>query len=582
MELPKLFVGDTKSLDFFQTIDIYPIFFDKYLNQSITKYIERKIERNKDSKFITAYLENSGSTSVQISKLGPTQIVESNGFLTNFQNVLNRNVKNIPIQNSGQPFEFLTADSILVVRGDNLDIGKLIIDLYVNGFPIQVVAIGVPDEVDDTFWKNAPIYGHQSHTVDMEDDLDLKKLVIRSFRFYSLTYGRILKKVNIHSFYVRKNNDVKSTKQKTFLRDISRSYKPVKVNIEDDPDLDILTKHSFFNSYFPNKGPLPQTAMKMLGEYLSQPVCAETMSQVVSLIKNTVPNLKNKCVHHYDYMSSITAIPLAFECDAVYTYSPSIVYDRIYNPVNPEIEMQNIILHRQYDVLYHNSLATSPNILMLNQNGDQSFINEGDVIFTTYESKEMIESLVATKIPIYIVLLHPTAQFKKYKNIEFITDQMIETQASFENILKQMEKDKNLDQVFIEKVEEILAKKMYRIKVSIYQANAKIKSSEITTSVTESSKSTGVKEVNVVESIETQKGKFVSLNQEPNQSKNDFHFLTEIAKILIEQFRKLSAESVTVLTHAIYNKIKDGVTYNNEIEKAIQVVLPVVLKRFGK
>jgi hypothetical protein len=570
MELPKLFAGDTKSLDFFQTIDIYPIFFDKYLNQSIAKYIERKIERNKETKFITAYLENSGSTSVQISKLGPTQIVESNGFLTNFENVIKRNVKNIPIQNSGQPFEFLTADSILVVRGDNLDIGKLIIDLYVNGFSIQVIAIGVPDEVDDDFWKNAPIYGHQSHTVDMDDDLDLQSMLKSKYRFYQLVYQRILKKVHIHSFYVRKNRDVKTTKQKTFLRDISRTYQPVKINIEDDPDLDILTKHSFFNSYFPNKGPLPQTAMKMLGEYISQPVCAETMVQAVSLIKNTVPNLKNKCIHHYDYMSSITAIPLALECDALYTYSPSIVYDRIYNEVNPEIEMQNVILHREYNVLYHNSLPTSPNILMLNANGDQSHINEGDIIFTTYESKEMIESLLATKIPIYIVFLHPNLQLKKYKNMEFITDQMIDTRSSFENILKQMQKDKNLDQVFIDKVDEILSKKMYRTKISIYQANAKIKSTK------------SVPEPISVDEVTTQGGKFVILHQEPNQTKNDFDFLTEIAKILIQEFRKLSPESVTVLTHAIYNKIKDGVTYNDQIEKAIQFILPVVLKRFEK
>jgi len=435
MDIPNLFAGDTQSLDFFQTIDIYPIFFDKYLNQEISKYITKKLERINESNFVAAYLENSGSTALEISQLGPTKIIESNGFLRDYLNILEKNLKNIPIHNAGQPFDLLNSNSILVVRGDNMDLGKLISDLYHIGLAIQVVVLGVPMDVDNKkFWDNAPIYGHQSQVVDMKDDTSLQNILETSFRYYKLVYARITKKVSIHSFFIRKTKD----KKRNISKELEIKYRPNQVDIEDDPTLEILSRHDFLNSYFPPKGPLPKMALQILGENIVRPFCYDTMNQVVELMKIKIPGLKSKSVHHYDSMSSVTAIPLAYECEALYTYSPLIEYDRIYNVVNKDTELENIILFRQYDVLYRNSLPTSPNILMMNPIDDHSQIKDGDIVFTThYKSKELVKSLVDLDIPIYIVFLHPETHSLKYKDLTLIGELGIDTKRSFEIIRDQ-------------------------------------------------------------------------------------------------------------------------------------------------
>ena len=78
--------------------------------------------------------------------------------------------------------------------------------------------------------------------------------------------------------------------------------------------------------------------------------------------------------------------------------------------------------------------------------------------------------------------------------------------------------------------------------------------------------------------MENQGNTELILTQDVYQSTSEWNIQVDIAEQIIVYFPTLAPDTVNVLSHAIMNKLTQGVQYSDEMETMIRTVLPKVLE----
>jgi hypothetical protein len=66
--------------------------------------------------------------------------------------------------------------------------------------------------------------------------------------------------------------------------------------------------------------------------------------------------------------------------------------------------------------------------------------------------------------------------------------------------------------------------------------------------------------------------------QEPFESIGFYKLRSQMIKIMIEHFPKLSPQSLDVISNSIISKIQTGQIFNYDLETTIKIVFPVIVK----
>jgi hypothetical protein len=70
--------------------------------------------------------------------------------------------------------------------------------------------------------------------------------------------------------------------------------------------------------------------------------------------------------------------------------------------------------------------------------------------------------------------------------------------------------------------------------------------------------------------------------QEPFEMTGFYSLRLKMVKLMIENFPKLSQQSLDVLSNAIISKIQTGQIFSYDLEKAISLIYPVIVKHLNK
>lgn len=589
-------------VNYFNDFNFLKYAFDGYMNQKIADRV-RKVVGQQNIEILLAYLENNGSTAIDLSQLGTVTIVESSEYGSSSMNILQSNLskkknlardteslrrQNIKIHFSPEPFSYIKPESFIIMRADNIFIVKLIEDLYKLGFDNRIMFIGNPqiENYDEDIWKKLPVYGYEYSEIDFSKDNQLSEndLVIRMIKH------RVEQIVPIRTMLIRRNNKP-TLKLDKYVNDLLKKYKKIfEVQYPDEINRVMSSFASIVNQYLP-PNPIKSELLHMTNSEFETPLYYNIVNEIIDFIESNIGSVKEKFVHHFWNMSSVSVLPLAFRSKGVYVYSNSIIFDRIYNENTEEIQIDNFFINGLYDNIRNNiteypQISFSDNVSYVSN--VQLFVDElrpkeGDVIFSFYPDPSMLQLLLSNKVKnVYAVFIHPSRQkvekIKTYKDIELVKTKTIGSSKFFEKVLKET----SYPGIAKKYIQDILKNKLYELSIELYIIHPSKVFPEQEISQEEQVGELGVElgaelGADLEQSMETL-GR-LKLDQDLFQSIEDFEVLTDICKIIIDNYPTLNPDAIRVVGNAILKKIKDGISYGPELEAIIKVVLPKVLEQ---
>jgi hypothetical protein len=570
-------------VNYFNDFNFQKYLFDDYMNQEISNRIQKLVGKEDNLEILLVYLENNGSTAITLSELGSVTVVESSE-IARFESIfsLQSNLskkKNIKIQFSPEPFSFIKPNSFIVVRADNIFIVKLIEDLYKLGFDNRIMFIGNPqiENYNEEIWKKLPIYGYDYSEIDFSKDKNLSDKNL----FLQMIKNRVEQIVPIRTMLIRRNPKP-TIKLSKYVNDITNQYKKSRdLNYPDEINRVLSSFANIVNQYLP-PNPRKSNLLQMTNSEFQTPLYYGVVNQIIDMIESNIGSLNGKFVHHFWNMSSVSVLPLALRSKGVYVYSNYFTFDRIYNENTEEIQVDNFYISGLYDNIKKNiteypQISYSDNVS--NISNIQVFVDEfnpkeGDLIFSFYPDPSMLDLLLAKRVNnVYAAFIHPLREkvekIKTSKDIELIQTKTIGSPQFFEQVLKET----SFPRIAKEYIQDILKNKLYELSIELYvfHPSKTFKSSlDLEKDLIQETE---------LELIETNKNDILVLNQDLFQSMEDFEVLTDICKIIIDNFPTLKPEAVHVVGKGIMNKIKDGISYGPELEAIIKVVLPKVLEQ---
>lgn len=588
-------------VNYFNDFNFLKYAFDTYMNQNIAERI-RKIVGQQNVEILLVYLENNGSTAIDLSQLGPVTVVESREYGSSSKDILQLNLSkrigplNIKIQFSPEPFSLIKPESFIVARADNIFFVKLIEDLYQLGMANRIMLIGNPqiENYDEDIWKKLPIYVYEYSEIDFSKDKQLSEndLVIKMIK------NRVEQIVPIRTMAIRRNTKPK-LKLNKYVNEIVKKYKKFyDLEYPDETNRVISSYASIVNQYLP-PNPRKSDLLLMTNSEFETPLYFGIVNEIIDFIESNSGSLKEKFVHHFWNMSSVSVLPLAFRSKGVYVYSNSIVFQRIYNENTSEIQIDNFFINGLYDNI-RNNITEYPQISFTDNvsyvSNIQLFVDEfrpkeGDVIFSFYPDSSMLNLLLTKRVNnVHAVFIYPSRQnvekIKTSKDIELIQTKTIGSPRFFEQVLKET----SYPAIAKEYIQDILKNKLYELTIEFYvfhptknfkSLGKTFNEKEIGFDNVESKEIERELELGgeeLVGDLEESLGK-IKLNQDLFESIQDFEVLTDICKITIDNFPTLKPEAVQVVGKGIMNKIKYGINYGPELEEIIKVVLPKVLEQ---
>lgn len=556
----------------FDDEDFNEFLLDKHFVQELLKLIEENTTFDSIGLF---YPENSGSFYISLAKeIAPKKltVVESNRY-HNFHLPSEANDKNSGLANreyilASSPFAYITKNQLIVIRDDKLNTGRFVKDLYDMGFQNTVISIGAWH--DEKFWKSLPISKLKLETIDQTKNPNLNLLFHPK---YKRKWERSVQQIPVAVFQINKNSQPKDKKK--VIRQIEDYYVLDYPKEDEISSSDVFNEKSFQDIY--KYLPSTKNSLQLTFNQILNPMHHAIVKNILDWTNSRVENLNLKTLHHLAFQSPVTAIPFSKFFKQIYVYQSLMKMGRIYDKESKEIALDTLLTHSEYTVL-EDDLKAYPDIDNVDIGIEKiqilRWIKDGDMILIEQTNVELIiDDLVENNFKnIHVLFLNTSKLNLRFRNK---TVQKLSTQSfNVENFYREVAKNNPKIRDYIR---ERIDHEEYRFNIELYLVNPVAQKATLKEPVLETFEEPVAERVAAqVAEEEVAEENGLVLKQDLYQYIDDFDVLIEFAKVIIDQFPTLGPDGIKVVSNALMNKIKDGVTYGPELEKMIQIVFPKI------
>lgn len=563
----------------FEDDDFNEYLMDKYFIQELLQNINNL---NYDS-IALVYFENSGSLFIELAKqIAPKKLVviESPLYIDFHeslkQNIKNSGLKNIELHVSSSPFEYISRNQIVIFRGEKIPITDFIYDLYDLGLSNKVVSVNRPMS-SDVNWRKLPIEDLlKTAVIDQTKNPNLKSIL--SNEKYKRKWEKSIEQIPIIIVTVEKNSKPKDKRK--FIQKIEQAYR----DAEKTEPRHIVNEKVFPDivKYFP---PTKSKNLQLELEQIIDPLHYKIMQNIIDWMKSKIRGMNNKIIHHIAFQSPVSVIPLAKAVKSVNVYRQQLNMGRIYDKEKPEEFENSVLINTETRVLDNDiNIFELDNVEIGLQNKDfQVFVQDNDILFTTQQNPEryvnqILESKVKNVYFLWIIYDEDKQMNINNKNVRKLAQQNFDVTLFYKDIAKRNPK-------FQKFVDEAIETNRYKFEIQLFIINkkeeqeieeAELEEAHATATAPEPEHEAKSGSLESVKGLSIETDNYVLLKQDLFEFIEDFDVREEFAKVIIDQFPTLDANGIVVVSSAIMNKVKNGVSYNTQLEKMISIVLPKI------